>query len=220
MKMDMTQINHHLTDGLLMGYSAGTLPEAFNLVVASHISLCDECRARMHEFDAVGGAIMEQQGDVPMGEGAFAATMAMINSGPEMDMPAPPRNAPSVLPQPVRDYVGGDLDSVTWRKIGGGVSQAVLPTTRDASVRLLKIPAGVAVPDHGHRGTELTLVLQGAFEDESDRFAAGDIEVANEEMVHQPVAKQGEDCICLAATDAPLRFMGLIPRIAQRVLRI
>ena len=63
-------------------------------------------------------------------------------------------------------------------------------------------------------------MLQGAFEDESDEFHAGDIEVANEEMVHQPIAKPGEDCICLAATDAPLRFSGLIPRVAQSFLRI
>ncbi len=222
MKYDMTQnIRHHLTDGLLMGYSAGTLPEAFNLVVATHISLCDECRARMHEFDAVGGAIMIDQGEAPVGEGAFAATMALINDAAwSAPSEMPKRNAPAVFPEPLRDYVGGDLDDVKWRRIGGGVSQAVIKTSRDATVRLLKIPGGTAVPDHGHRGTELTLVLQGAFEDETDSFGKGDIEVANEEMVHQPVAKPGTDCICLAATDAPLRFSSLIPRVAQTLFRL
>ena len=29
-------IRHHLNDALLMGYAAGTLPEAFDLVVATH----------------------------------------------------------------------------------------------------------------------------------------------------------------------------------------
>jgi putative transcriptional regulator len=100
------------------------------------------------------------------------------------------------------------------------VKQAILPTSRDATARLLYIPAGAAVPDHGHRGTELTLVLQGAFVDETARFGRGDIEIANEDMHHMPVADIGEDCICLAATDAPLRFRGLIPRIAQPFLRI
>ena len=42
---NMTQIKHHLTDQLLIGYAAGTLPEAFNLVVATHLSMCDSCRA-------------------------------------------------------------------------------------------------------------------------------------------------------------------------------
>jgi putative transcriptional regulator len=126
----------------------------------------------------------------------------------------------SVFPTPLQDYVGGDLDAVEWRRIGGGVSQAVLETSDRATVRLLRIPAGVAVPDHGHRGMELTLVLQGAFRDDTDRFGPGDIEVANEEMVHQPVAEAGLDCICLSATDAPLRFSGILPRMAQRVFGI
>jgi putative transcriptional regulator len=66
----------------------------------------------------------------------------------------------------------------------------------------------------------LTLVLQGAFVDETDRFGPGDIEVANEDLQHMPVADIGADCICLAATDAPLRFRGLVPRMTQRFLRI
>ncbi len=220
MNTGMAQIRHHLNDALLMAYSAGTLPEAFNLVVATHISLCDDCRARMHEFDAVGGALLQDMNVVALDENAFASTLALIARGDRAE-PRKPRAAQGGLfPAPLRDYVNGDLDAVKWRRIGGGVSQAVIETSKDATVRLLKIPAGVAVPDHGHRGTELTLVLQGAFRDDTDRFGPGDIEVADEAMVHTPVAEPGPDCICLAATDAPLRFSGLIPRIAQPFLRI
>jgi len=214
-------IKHHLTDALLMAYSAGTLPEAFNLVVATHISMCDECRARMAAFDAVGGEVMEQTDGAALSEDCLAATMALIAQG---DREArTPDSAPArvgLFPAPLRDYVGGDLDAVEWRKVGGGVRQAILQTSDSAAVRLLHIPAGCAVPDHGHRGTELTLVLQGAFRDEQDRFGSGDIEIADEELDHQPVAEDGVDCICLAATDAPLKFSGLIPRMAQPFLRI
>ena len=76
------------------------------------------------------------------------------------------------------------------------------------------------MPDHGHRGLELTLVLQGAFQDEDGYFARGDIEIASEEISHVPVADISEDCICLAVTDAPLKFKGLIPRLAQPFLGI
>jgi putative transcriptional regulator len=34
------------------------------------------------------------------------------------------------------------------------------------------------------------------------------------------VAEPGPDCICLAATEAPLRFNSFVPRVAQRVMRI
>jgi putative transcriptional regulator len=113
------------------------------------------------------------------------------------------------------DYVGGGPEKVRWRNVGMGVKQAMIRTGKNASARLLYIPGGQAVPDHGHRGLELTLVLQGAFRDDSDRFGPGDIEIADEAMQHTPVAEVGQVCICLAATDAPLRFNGLIPRLAQ-----
>jgi putative transcriptional regulator len=213
-------IRHHLNDALLMAYSAGQLPEAFSLAVATHVSLCDECRARLESFDAVGGALLEDCAETGLETDSFAATMARIKSGApqrrEVRVPKPG----SILPAPLRDYVGGDVDAVRWRAVGGGVRQAILPTGGDATARLLYIPGGVAVPDHGHRGTELTLVLQGAFRDEVDRFARGDIEIATEDLEHVPIAEEGEACICLAATDAPLRFKGMVPRVLQPFLRI
>lgn len=211
-------IKHHLNDALLMGYSAGTLPEAFNLVMATHISVCDDCRARMHSFDAIGGEVVSALGKQDLAEGSFAATLALI----AQQRAEPPKGAAvgGIFPAPLRDYVGGDLDAVKWRRVGGGVSQALLKTRDAATVRLLRIPGGVAVPDHGHRGLELTLVLQGAFSDATDRFARGDVEIADEDLVHKPVAEAGLDCICLAATDAPLRFSHLVPRLVQSIFRI
>jgi putative transcriptional regulator len=218
---EMTQnIKHHLTDALLMGYSAGTLPEAVNLVVATHISMCDTCRAALAEVDAVGGAMLDTAETMNLNKDSLAATLELIaNDMPRRDTEMATRNESNV-PAPLGEYVKGPLDKLAWRPVGGGVSQLLLPTSKEASVRLLKIPAGTAVPDHGHRGIELTLVLQGAFADEEDEFAVGDIEVANEDLTHTPVAAPGMDCICLAATDAPLKFSGLIPRLAQKFIGI
>ncbi len=215
MKQD---IKHHLSDALLMAYSAGTLPEAFSLTVAAHISMCDECRARLGAFDAMGGALMEECDKSAMSEDSLSATLAMISDG--VQEPIRYKAPKGILPAPLQDYVGGDVDAIKWRPVGMGVKQAILPTSKDAIARLLYIPAGSAVPDHGHHGTELTLVLQGAFADETDHFGPGDIEIANEDMHHTPVAAPGVDCICLAATDAPLKFKALVPRLAQPFLKI
>lgn len=215
----MDQIKHHLNDSLLMGYASGNLPEAFSLVIATHISLCDDCRARLESFDAVGGVLIDEPGQSEMAANALEATFDRIDTAPVTSKSATPTKN-TVFPSPLQGYVGGDLDKVRWRTLGGGVKQAVLKTSRKATVRLLKISAGAAMPDHGHRGTELTLVLKGAFSDEDGRFGRGDIEIANEDLHHTPVAEAGEDCICLAATDAPLRFRRLIPRIAQPFIGI
>ena len=212
-------IRHHIPDDLLTAYAAGTLPEAFDLVVATHVSLCDECRARLGALEAVGGALLEDGARCAVAEGSLAATLDRARSGGKAPIVAA-RAREGVLPAPLRDYAGGDLDSVRWRSIGGGVRQAILPTSKGASARLLHIPAGARLPDHGHRGLELTQVLRGAFRDEGDRFGPGDIEVASEDTQHTPVAEPGEDCLCLIATDAPLKFSTMLPRIAQPFFRI
>jgi putative transcriptional regulator len=208
---------HQLPDNILMGYAAGALPEAFNVVIATHVSLSDEARARLAAFEAVGGAVLEDDA-AAMADDSLDRMMARLDGLPQANARAP-EVADGIFPAPLVDYVQGGR-SVRWRSIGAGVKQAILRTDGAATVRLLRIPAGQAVPDHGHRGTELTLVLQGAFFDGNNRYGRGDIEVANEETEHTPIAEAGMDCICLAATDAPLRFTKLIPRLAQPFLRI
>jgi putative transcriptional regulator len=209
-------IRHHLSDPLLIAYAAGNLPEAFGLVVATHVSMCDECRARLGAFEAVGGAVLEID-TAPMPESSLDACLARLGT----PIPAPRvTRRKGILPTPLADFVGGDLASVKWKSLGLGVRQAILPTCKGASARLLYIPAGQSVPDHGHRGLELTLVLQGAFRDQTNRFGPGDLEIATEADQHTPIAEAGADCICLAATDAPLRFSGLIPRLLQPLFRI
>lgn len=214
-------IRHHISEQLLMAYSAGQLPEAFSLVLAVHLSLCEECTARLGALDAVGGILLNECSGTQMADDSFAATLAKL----AQPLPAPtqhkaPHKGSKTMPAPLMDYVGGDLSAVKWRALGMGVRQAILPTDKTATARLLYIPAGQNVPDHGHRGTELTLVLQGAFRDETDRFGPGDLEIANEELNHKPVAEAGEACICLAATDAPLRFNALLPRLMQPFFHI
>ena len=217
--MNESTIKHHLSDAVLMAYSAGSLPEAYSLVVACHISLCPQCRSALEGFDAVGGAVLEGVEGSELSSDALAATFDLISKSPTTEIPAR-KHVPSSFPAPLQDYVGGDVGQVEWRKVGGGVKQAILPIEGEANARLLYIPAGTAVPDHSHAGLEMTMVLQGAFSDEVDRFARGDVEFGDEDLTHTPVAEVGQDCICLAATDAPLKFSGLIPKMLQPFINI
>ncbi len=213
----MTDIRHHISDDLLMGYATGVLPQAFDLVIATHVSLSDDARARLASFEALGGAVIDEIDAAEIEADSLEQTLAKIAGMAPVPRPEPSKG---IFPAPLRDMVGGDEDAVRWRSLGLGAKQAVLHEDKDASTRLLLIPAGQAMPTHSHRGTELTLVLQGAYRDESDRFGRGDIEIADEETHHTPIAEEGEDCICLVATDARLRFDGILPRLAQPFLRI
>lgn len=211
-------IRHHLPENILAAYATNNLPEAVNLIVATHLSLCDQCRSAAEAYDALGGVLLEETEGQALQADSLERALARIEV-PETATAEKPRTA-GTLPAPLQAYVGGDLEAVKWRPLGMGVKQALLPTSEKASARLLFIPAGTAVPDHSHGGQELTLVLKGAFSDESDRFARGDVEIADEDVHHQPVADVSEDCICLAVTDAPLKFRGWLPRMVQRFVRI
>ncbi len=100
-----------------------------------------------------------------------------------------------------------------------GPRLAYLPLFRRGglSVKLLKGVAGADTGSHSHRGLEFTLVLQGGFTDVTGSYAPGDLQIADGDTWHNPVADRGEDCINLAVTTAPLRFKGLVPAIAGKL---
>ena len=215
--MNKHDIKHHLSKELLLAYSAGQLEEGFSLAIATHISMCDQCRAELESMDAMGGAIFENLDPNEIDIDSFKKTLELIDQGVEQKTVNLNNKE---LPEPLADYVGCDLADIDWRPIGMGVKQKILVNSEKVSARLLYIPAGTAVPEHSHKGRELTLVLKGAFKDEIDHFGPGDVEFADGHTHHTPVASDDEDCICLAVTDAPRKFNKIIHKIAQPFLKI
>ena len=218
-------VHHHPSDELLLDYASGALGEAWSLAVATHLALCPTCRRTVEKLEAVGGEILEKVAPEPVAESSFEAVMARLQEIPataaEAESPARGQDGPFVLPQPLRDYVGGDVDDLHWQRLGLGAYQRLISTSGNgATARLLRIPAGKPVPTHGHRGKELTLVLCGAFTDTTGTYGRGDLQEADAELEHQPLAAPKEDCICLAVTDAPLRFRSLAARLVQPLLNI
>jgi putative transcriptional regulator len=218
-------ITHHPSEELLMDYVSGALGEAWSLAVATHLALCPGCRRTVSDMEAVGGSMLDSIAPTPVGDNALAAVMKRLEDMTDLRdalPPAPPADVGKpILPQPLRGYVGADAGGLNWQRLGLGAYQMPIPTGDEAATaRLLRIPAGRLVPEHSHRGLELTLVLSGAFSDATGRYGRGDLQEADENLEHQPHAELGEDCICLAVTDAPLRFSSLAARMVQPLLGI
>ena len=219
-------LRHHLRDDLIECYAAGALSEAWGIAVATHLALCPDCRRRLAAAEEVGGAVLSTIPGDAIGEGAWTAMQSRLKQ--ERQPTTIPRArsdkrkpASAVLPRPLRDYVGSDVEGIKWQALGRGASQLRIRTPdRETQVRLLCIPAGKPVPEHSHGGRELTVVLSGAFRDGDALFARGDIEDADPSLTHQPVATEDEDCICLAVTDSPLRFTSWVVRLVQPILGI
>jgi putative transcriptional regulator len=211
----MTNIAHHIPPAILTAYVSGSLARPFALVVAAHVSICEECRSELAAHEAVGGALLDDFEPITVSD----ALRNRVFAGLDDDTPEPaPVRGTDVYPAPVMELLKGKEPK--WRSLGPGAKQCILEAGASGSVRLIHIAPGFEVPDHTHGGLELTLVLQGAFTDEGGRFARGDVEVADDDVEHTPHAEMGEACICLAATDAPLEFKGLFPRLFQPIFRI
>lgn len=220
-------VHHHVSDELLLDYASGTLAEGWSIAVATHLALCPSCRDRLSFMEHAGGELLEAV-EVDARSCEADSWQAMKDKlAAEKKKPATKVQArvaspgDAVLPEPLRSYLGADVNGLKWRALGRGAYHIPIKTgDTESQVRLLKIPAGKPVPEHSHGGRELTLVLKGAFTDGSTVFRRGDLEEADETLTHQPVATPDEDCICLAVTDAPLKFKSLIVRLVQPVLGI
>jgi len=218
-------IHHHPNEELLLDYASGALGEGWSLAVATHLALCSDCRRSVSTLESLGGSLLSSAAPAPLSESAFDAILARLDDVAGEDN-MPPASRPSaeerpVLPQPLRRYAGADANELKWQRLGLGAYQVLIPTgDSEVTARLLRIPADRPVPMHSHRGLELTLVLAGAFSDSTGHFGRGDMQEADKELEHQPHAAPGEDCICLAVTDAPLRFSSPVTRMIQPFLGI
>lgn len=214
---------HHPSEARLLDYAAGSLAEPMALLVATHLALCPHCRLQTRELEAVGGALLDEVEPSPLTEGGLERLFARLERGGEQEEDALPRGAADGepdLPEPLRSCLGGALPTLPWRRLGPLGQVLLLPQYPGLTTRLLSIRAGTAMPSHTHAGTEMTLVLRGAFSDETGHYLRGDVAEADDEVDHQPVADEGEDCLCLAVTDAPLRLTGKLGRLVNPFVRL
>ena len=226
---------HISVDDLLLAHAAGRLPEPVGLVVATHIALAPERQSAYREYEAIGGAMLQDLRPAALSAGAFDRLVARLDDeGDAIRVPtgssarAGIARAENVreggavdasIPAPLRDYIGGPIDELPWKHYGA-VSEASLSLDEAAyRTRLIVLKAGRSVPKHTHDGQEITVVLKGAFNDGIGRYGRGDISIADAHVDHQPVAEASQDCLCLTVTDAPLRLTGTFSRFLNPFLR-
>ncbi|MEM7026181.1 MAG: ChrR family anti-sigma-E factor [Pseudomonadota bacterium] len=212
---------HHPSEEMLLDYASGAQREPVALLVATHLAMCPLCRERIGELEAVGGALLEELPPEPVDDDSLAMLLARIERPePKVEPPPPVDGGAIVLPQPLRGYVGGSMKHLEWRRMGPIAEARLLTNSEGFTTRLLKIKAGTAMPSHTHAGNEMTLVLQGGFSDVTGHYVRGDVAEADSDVDHRPIADEGEDCLCLAVTDAPLRLTSRIGRMLNPFVRI
>jgi putative transcriptional regulator len=208
---------NHPSDATLAAYASGTLDQARGLVVATHLSLCAQCRDAVHGFEQAGGAMLEDAEPVAMSSGALQRAMVVL--GPlDVVQPVPADTNPAYeFPEPLSRYALGP-----WRWIGRGVQWRSVDVASDDGVRvfMLKAKPGVKLPRHRHTGTEWTCVFEGAFSHHLGRYGAGDFDEADETVEHDPAVDNEFGCVCLVALQGHIELQGFFGRLLQPLIRI
>ncbi len=207
-------IMRHPDPATVMSFAAGTLAEPLAAVVAAHVSMCEKCQAELDDMELMGAALMDSVGGDD--------SRARLPARPEDAQGAAAATAPRPvsadrLPGPIARAYDITFDTIQWKRLGPGVwhHRLALSAGVDGDLRLLKIAPGREMPDHGHGGAELTLVLDGAYGDETGEYRRGDMQDVDEEIEHRPVADRTTGCICLIASEKPARFKSLVGRLLQ-----
>ena len=221
-------ITHHPSETVLADFASSVLDEAAALVVAAHVAQCPECQKAVRQFEAIGGALLEDE-DVSE-EMSVTADGLLDRAGPDGD--ASPMtdtahasavpDADEVQSAPPVDRLINLYEGGKWRWLGPGVHWRSISVPSDEGIRvfMLKARSGTSLPHHRHSGIEWTTVLEGAFEHAQGRFGPGDFDEADSSVEHEPVVAKGADCICLVAMNGRLELQGVIGRMLQPFVRL
>ncbi len=193
-------------DNLLARYVAGTLPAPVDLAVGAHLELKDDNRAFVEGLETLAGEAVEVMAGTEVSD--REKRLEQIFSQEQELQAHLSDKKPGMIPASLAALVPYSMDTIPWRSKMPGYKECALGVIEGCEVNLLWIRAGRKMPAHTHEGSEITLVLDGAFSDSRGRYARGDIALADEDVDHSPIAESDRPCICLAITDAPLRLTG------------
>jgi putative transcriptional regulator len=206
---------------LLTEHAAGSLSVAQSACVAAHLNYCGDCRATVKRLQQVGAALFETQDPVSVGDSLLNRVLARLDEEAPLHYEAAERESQDATPALLQRLMKGDFSDLPWQKITDALRITRLKTGDPShEFALYHIRAGGVIPEHRHRGSEMTLVLEGGFSDNRGAYNPGDFIFRDSNDCHSPKALSDQDCICLAVLDAPLRFTGWKYRWMNPFLRL
>ncbi|WP_429108739.1 ChrR family anti-sigma-E factor [Aeromonas media] len=215
-------IKTHPTELMLRAFAADELPLPLAVGVSAHCELCPECVARVQTLEAelanqlLAPAAPDQ--GLPAG---FDAMLAEILQQP---VATAAELAPRAQPAPELRVAGQSYrlprvlarhHAPKWLHVGA-IRQHSLPLDEmGARASLLHIEAGGRIPEHTHKGYELTLLLAGNMQEGDICYQAGDFIWRDASHAHSPHTPDG--CLCYTVQDAPVHFTKGLSRLLNGI---
>ncbi len=206
-------------DALMAEYVAGTLPAPIQVLLASHLEMNRSNTEWVANLEALAGLELAEIDPVELSDReAMLAHILASQSDPETPRQTDVQND---TPEALQHFIGTTIADIPWKRNRfAKIDEVQLGKFDGCKATLFRLQAGQGVPHHTHHGTEITLVLKGAFSDGTGHFKRGQISIADGSVDHRPVADKDQDCICFAVTDAPLRLTGPLGRFIAPFIRV
>lgn len=229
-------MNNHIDTELLLNYVEGSVEPALSLAIALHQKHCPTCRQKIKDLESHYGENLELS-ESTHNEGAgfdrlitdiAKLTTADTNKAvPQVSTNHDRENngdisfvddyAVAEINRPLlKQLLNFNQDDFEWQKLSSKISTVGLELY-DASfkVNLLRFSAKTKIPKHTHLGKEFTFVIEGDFKDHKGTHTAGDFIACDGSDEHSPVAGD-TGCVCLAITEAPIKFTGILGPLLNR----
>lgn len=191
---------------LITEFSAGTLPLAQAACISVHVGDCEHCRNLTEQLTQVATMLFEKLDPQAVNETQLDAVLSRLDEQAPLEYPRIAERDDST-PGILQRLMSRDFSDLSWKKMGSSLRISYLRTGDPShEFALYHIKAGGRIPEHAHRGSEMTLILTGGFSDSQGSYHQGDFIYREPGDVHAPTALQSEDCICLAVLNAPLKF--------------
>jgi len=209
---------YHPSDERLLEQVTGSLDLGRREVIAAHLRACAACRAKVAVGAAIGGALLSDLPPALMRSDALDHALAQIER-PEPAAPPPPRVARPDWLVGASPLVAAAWRGRRWAAPGVWVASVDRPRSGGRTY-LLRVGAGMSVPRHCHRGTEMVCVLKGAYIDGAVTHRVGDYAENDEAVDHTPRVTPDDECVCLISADGALVARDWVGRVFQPIVGI
>ncbi|MBU2979048.1 ChrR family anti-sigma-E factor [Alteromonas sp. C1M14] len=204
----------------LLQFAQGSLALSESLIIAAHCDMCTRCQQIVHQHTSILSAEIF---DFPVtGEPDPARFDSMFEHITQL----PPLKG-KIAPTPAQTSIELDgkrfplpltlqrilCKTGSWSGLVGKLWQAPVDLDTTGLATFIYMGRGGTVPEHTHRGTEYTLVLDGEFCDELNRYRTGDFISMSHEHIHSPHSDSLDGCLVFSVLDQPLHFTSGLARL-------
>lgn len=236
-------IRFHPSAQQLRDFVEGTLSPAISLMVSAHCDMCEKCQRFVEIETESLAAQMVSNASLSASERTemtlqFGDMLSQITQLPSSRQSGSAAKQPLEYREPLKHKASSQVNSGVktieldgrvftlprtlhryidktgnWSSLVGKLWQAPVDLGNQGVANFIFMGSGGSVPEHTHRGTEYTLVIDGEFSDGLSRYDTGDFIYMDGEKTHTPKSEGKDGCLVFSIVDQPLHFTSGLARL-------